>query len=825
MWYNDADMKIKAVELIVVMLLGAVMRVYAAPVSLDAARGVGETLVRGRVVAGQWLARGEVQAAGVRPLMSGAVTAGYVVSMAPAGFVLVRADDTLPAWKLMSETCGFEDLPPGFVEVMKREMEEELGWLDGGEWTGMDDMDGMDGVNAVSATAAGPLLTLNWNQDYPYNMYAPVASGGPGGRAYAGCVAAAMAMIMRHHQWPAAIARDYSYRDSAGSCTGTHAASAATLAPYQWSNMPNSISWASPLAQRQAIGQLMYHCGVTVRMDYEADGSGAYSESVPGALQDFFLYNVGGLRNRSSYNNAQWYALIETDILANRPLYYSFISGSSGHAVVCDGCRNGNEIHLNFGWGGYATAWYNMDNVNGGGYTWTQHRAINGIAPQTVELAVIQVAVQGEDDGDGYVAPGETAGVRVWVKNTSGLAAQTPQVKMESATGWMSVQEPAVQSYPALAGGAVASNASLFAVKVMPECPAGLQSVRIVMVNDGRMWTNMASIRVDRLPRLVMMTSNVTALAEGESTVVAVSNTGMADLVISMTELAAYGTSGYQWTSSAMSNGPAFVWQDISRVGMPVTISDNDGMSGMVEMGFGFPFYGKNYRRMSVGANGGIGLTNGTLFYRNRALPATTMNAPAVFLAPLWSDLEPVTGGTVRWYSDSVQSIVTWEDVPVYGMNTAVTVQVIMRRNGEIVYQYKQAAGLVTNTVGVQGGPAPAGPALQIAYNEAFVRDGLAVRITPEERGRGLQIEPGVQTVAPGSVGTIKVTCAPAGLEGGEHTITAVLQHNDPRVPPGVLEMTAIVPEPAHAAWWWGVLSVLRWATRRYDCQGEYTWR
>ncbi|MCX7003050.1 MAG: C10 family peptidase, partial [bacterium] len=115
----------------------------------------------------------------------------------------------------------------------------------------------------------GPLLTIAWNQSWPYNYYAPVASGGPGGRAYAGCVATAMSMILRYHQWPVAITTNYSYYDGGGVCVGTHAASDATLNAYQWGSMPASISSGSATAQKQAVGQLMYHCGVTVNMDFE----------------------------------------------------------------------------------------------------------------------------------------------------------------------------------------------------------------------------------------------------------------------------------------------------------------------------------------------------------------------------------------------------------------------------------------------------------------------------------------------------------------------------------------------------------------------------
>ena len=130
----------------------------------------------------------------------------------------------------------------------------------------------------------------------------------------------------------------------------------------------------------------MYHCGVAVNMNYEADGSGAYSESVPDALRNYFKYDCLDLTSRpDSSRNAEWYYRVQNDISKNRPIYYSFSyysSGAGGHAVVVDGCRNGNEFHVNFGWGNSyppSTAWYNMDDINGFNYN---HDAVFGICEE-----------------------------------------------------------------------------------------------------------------------------------------------------------------------------------------------------------------------------------------------------------------------------------------------------------------------------------------------------------------------------------------------------------------------------------------------------------
>jgi len=557
-------------------------------------------------------------------------------------------------------------------------------------------------------------------------------------------------------------------------------------------------------------------------MDFEADGSGAYSESVPGAMRTYFLYDTSSVLNRSSYANSNWYALIENDILASRPLYYSFTSGSSGHAVVCDGTRNGNEIHLNFGWGGASTAWYNMDNVTGGGYTWVAHRAVSNIRPKTPLLDVHQVVTETGAD-DGYLAPGAVAGMRLWIRNNGGITAPSPVAYLISGSPYLTVYSPGMQMYPDLAAGASASNESLYAVEVASSCPAGAHALSVIMTSGSRAWTNQIGLQVARLPRLALAATNTPALSPGDSAWLTISNTGIAALLFSVTEMASYSGSNYTWSGSTQNDGPHFAWQDISAVGTPLSFTDNDGVSPMVELGFAFPFHGAHYTRIAAGANGGIALTNGTFYYRNRALPTTTMNAPARFLAPLWSDLEPLTGGRVRYFTDDTQCIVTWDNVPVYESATSETFQAVLRRNGEILYQYLHHSGIPTNTIGIQGGVSPAGPALQVAYNQPFVHDALAVLITPEHAAHGLQITPACVSLPPGAATNIQITCAPHDLPDGVQTITAVLMHNDPRVPPALIDATIIVPEPASAAWWWALMWGFIRATRRYLFQPKYT--
>ncbi len=318
---------------------------------------------------------------------------------------MLRADDLLPVLKLYSDKGTYFDLPPDFLEVMDWELSKELEALDTrlkkendfstkfkNVWNTFlnfqKENPRPEGPEAAAAfETIGPLLSTTWNQNSPYNYYAPAASGGPGGRAYAGCVATAVSQVLRYHKYPTNGVGTYIYTDNIGSCQGTHTATFST-ANYDWANMPVELFITSSDTEIKAVAKLIYHCGVGVRMDFEGSASGAYSESVPDMLRDYLKYDCADVAQRpGTSKNAQWYARIENDMKQNRPAYYSFTQtagGAGGHAVVLDGCRNGNQIHLNFGWGGgygNGTAWYNMDNIShAGGFNYN-HKAVFGICP------------------------------------------------------------------------------------------------------------------------------------------------------------------------------------------------------------------------------------------------------------------------------------------------------------------------------------------------------------------------------------------------------------------------------------------------------------
>lgn len=198
------------------------------------------------------------------------------------------------------------------------------------------------------------LVHLKWNQDAPYNMYAP-------GGCPTGCVATAMAQLMKYWEWPTQGTGEHSYYASG---YGQQYANFGETT-YDWANMLDSYSIGSPTPeQKEAVAVLMYHCGVSVDMAYEPDGSGAYSVDVPVSINNYFSYSDHSTHITKGGNYDEWIALLKSNIDQRIPLYYSGQGPQGGHAFICDGYDVDDLFHFNWGWGGASNGYFLIDGEN-----------------------------------------------------------------------------------------------------------------------------------------------------------------------------------------------------------------------------------------------------------------------------------------------------------------------------------------------------------------------------------------------------------------------------------------------------------------------------
>ena len=238
-----------------------------------------------------------------------------------------------------------------------------------------------------------PLISTNWNQDSPFNAYCPTGQGGPGGRAYAGCVATAMSMVMKRWNWPDHGQGSHSYTPS-GYATQTVDFENAY---YQWNNMPNIVNNSN----YQAIAMLMYHCGVAVDMQYGPQGSGAHSQDVPDAIFNYFRYTKNANRlDRDLYTRNEWEEILISNLQEGFPMYYSGAEGNSGHAFVCCGYRESDrKFYFNWGWSGFNNNYFAIDALNTYSGNFNDYQGViidmipdyvyDGLIPAVTDLEVV----------------------------------------------------------------------------------------------------------------------------------------------------------------------------------------------------------------------------------------------------------------------------------------------------------------------------------------------------------------------------------------------------------------------------------------------------
>ncbi len=208
----------------------------------------------------------------------------------------------------------------------------------------------------------GPLMTTTWNQGTYYNAMCPEDSDGPDGHVWAGCVATAMAQILKYWEYPHYGSGDHSYTHS------TYGVQYADFehTEYKWDSMPNSLS-----DYNYQVARLMYHCGVAVNMNYSPSGSGASVYTARYAfVNDFDYSHYARLIYKYSYSEAQWDSMVMAQLDRGIPLLYAGY-GSSGHAFNVDGYDFSSDslFHLNWGWGGSYNGWYRLDDLTPGSYS------------------------------------------------------------------------------------------------------------------------------------------------------------------------------------------------------------------------------------------------------------------------------------------------------------------------------------------------------------------------------------------------------------------------------------------------------------------------
>ena len=325
----------------------------------------------------------------------------YVFNISPTkGFVIVAADDNIKPVIAYSTESNFNSnlTKTGVVDWMNhaalhirqiRQLNVPANGRISGLWAAY--RAGTDPITNKS-TVVTPLLKTTWNQEPGYNAFCPFNTT-DNQRCLTGCVATAMAQIMKFWNFPpkgngsnSYDAYNYQYNVD----YGTQSANFGTT-NYNWAGMLNEIG-----SNDTAIATLMYQCGVSVDMDYGddiEDGSGAFvlSSDIGGSgpcsqnsYANYFSYNPNTMQGlyESNYDSSGWLTALETELNAGRPLQYEASSSAGGHTWVCDGYDNNNLVHMNWGWGGVDDGYFAVSDLDAGGYLFNADEAVLiGIEP------------------------------------------------------------------------------------------------------------------------------------------------------------------------------------------------------------------------------------------------------------------------------------------------------------------------------------------------------------------------------------------------------------------------------------------------------------
>ncbi len=365
---------------------------FAAEISQDKAASVATRLMAGKDVAVDGIK-------GIQPVYQGGEKAYYVVNFNPQGWALISADDmSTPLIGYSPEgaydVAGVPDNMRSWLSVYGEQVVQNAK-LKGKRAEGWDTGASRATSKSVGTRAVGKidaLVKVNWNQGGKYNKYCPSNASG---RAVVGCVAVSMAQAMSVVQYPPRPKGSFGYE-----CAnfGYVSCNYDNEADYNWSNI---LSGANDYDD---VARLLFHCGVSVRMDYGVGGSGTQNSYIASALKNHFSYpaSVVSYGRESIGDDNVWKNLILTELSEGRVVCYAGadLTKSYGHAFNLDGYDGSAYFHINWGWGGSYNGYFSIDNLRD--YTMdmsytAQHQMVIGIRapsekPSNITLSSTSVA-------------------------------------------------------------------------------------------------------------------------------------------------------------------------------------------------------------------------------------------------------------------------------------------------------------------------------------------------------------------------------------------------------------------------------------------------
>lgn len=339
----------------------------------------------------------------------------YVFNINTEGFVIVAGDNRMQPVLAFSDEGPFvsDDMPAhirffldGYAEeiryIIRHQERSDMAVMQ--QWKNL--LSGTSSGTEEGEVVVGPLLGGNkWNQTQYYNDLCPAdATGNPayGGHAAAGCGAVVMGQVMRYWHYPATGAGNHSYSSNYGTLSANFGET-----DYRYDIMPDKLTASShPDSCVEAVATLLYHCGVSVNMYYGPAASVANSNNIVAALSTYFRYPETVLYiERGSIPYTTWLSYLKDELDDGAPFMYGGSGNYGGHVWTCDGYRDDNYFHFNWGWGGQQNGYFALTNCSSYGFN-SNHAVIIGIrGPE------LPVDIEGNNAQKVLVYPNPTDGM------------------------------------------------------------------------------------------------------------------------------------------------------------------------------------------------------------------------------------------------------------------------------------------------------------------------------------------------------------------------------------------------------------------------------
>ena len=307
------------------------------------------------------------------------VKTGYTAKKQPAyyifdnsgdnGYMILAADDVaMPVLGYSATgTINPDDMPEnlrGWLENYAAEIQWAAEREASGDYIAKDLTKASAASKRDTWANIAPLCATKWNQSEPYDLYTPdITYRGQNMKAATGCVATAMAQLMKYHNYPAKGKGTVSYQwtkyndfyndgDNDPSTQVTMSMDFSSVT-FDWNNMLDVYTDGGYTSvQADAVATLMKACGYSVEMSYGPE-SGAVTGEVANALKTYFGYDSNTrFYSRLYYDIDTWEEMLYNNLKNVGPVQYSGRNDYGGHSFIIDGYAGDGYFHLNWGWGG-----------------------------------------------------------------------------------------------------------------------------------------------------------------------------------------------------------------------------------------------------------------------------------------------------------------------------------------------------------------------------------------------------------------------------------------------------------------------------------------